>query len=167
MQSYSNIYAPWRSHYFTEKTDGCVFCAISQNTQDDFKNKIFYRDEICFAVMNLYPYNPGHFMIIPHKHVDTPSLLNEKEWSSISILSKKAISLLEEFGALGVNFGINIKSAAGAGIPNHLHLHFVPRFNNDTNFITSIGGARVYGMEFDFIFDKISKLSLKHFKGIQ
>lgn len=158
-----HIYAPWRSGYFTtDSKSDCVFCEIASDVQNDTTNHVFYRDSICFGVMNRYPYTPGHFMIIPYKHVDTPTLLSQDEWIHIHTLSQKAIYILEEYGASGINMGINIKQAAGAGIPNHLHLHFVPRFEGDTNFITAIADIRVYGVNFDYIYDKILKLAKKH-----
>ena len=159
----AHIYAPWRSGYFTSSsTNDCVFCEIANNAQDDTKNHVFYRDSVCFGVMNRYPYVPGHFMLIPHKHIDTPTLLSQDEWLHLHTLSQKAISMLEEYGAGGINMGLNIKQAAGAGIPKHLHLHFVPRFEGDTNFITSIADTRVYGVDFDSIYDKILQLAKKH-----
>lgn len=162
---FNNLYSPWRDEYFHSDIKECTFCNISNNPDKDQENRVFYRDEICFCVMNRYPYTPGHFMIIPHAHIDSPSLLSDEDWIHLSKLSKKAITLLEEYGAQGVNTGINIKSAAGAGIPAHLHLHFIPRFNGDTNFITTIAQTRVYGIDFNEIFTKISKLALKYFKG--
>ena len=81
------------------------------------------------------------------------------------MLSQKAINMLEEYGASGINMGINIRQAAGAGIPKHLHLHFVPRFLGDTNFITAISNARVYGVNFDEIFDKITCLAKKYLES--
>ncbi|RDU67692.1 HIT family hydrolase [Helicobacter didelphidarum] len=162
--AYDNLYSPWRSKYFTQESDEkCVFCAIAASDRDR-ENHIFYRDSVCFGVMNLYPYMPGHFMIIPYKHVDSPTLLSQDEWLHISVLAQNAIILLEEYGARGVNMGINIKKAAGAGIPNHLHLHFVPRYEGDTNFITTIGNSRVYGVDFEEIFEKVQSLAKIHFK---
>lgn len=159
----SHVYAPWRSGYFTnDSTSECVFCEIANNAQNDTENHVFYRDSVCFGVMNRYPYTPGHFMIIPHRHLDTPTLLPKGEWLHVHELSQKAICMLEEYGASGVNMGINIKSSAGAGIPQHLHLHFVPRFESDTNFITAISDTRVYGVDFNAIYTKILNLAKKH-----
>ncbi len=162
---YDNLYSPWRSGYFSHDLVDCVFCAISSQNDKDKQNHVFYRDSICFGVMNLYPYTPGHFMLIPHKHVDSPTLLSQDEWLHINMLSQKAINMLEEYGASGINMGINIRQAAGAGIPKHLHLHFVPRFLGDTNFITAISNARVYGVNFDEIFDKITCLAKKYLES--
>jgi diadenosine tetraphosphate (Ap4A) HIT family hydrolase len=110
-------------------------------------------------VMNRYPYTPGHFMIIPHAHIDSPLGLHDEVWMQISLLTKKSVEILERFGASGVNTGINIKQIAGAGIPDHLHIHMVPRFKGDTNFITSISDTRVYGVDFDEIYKKISSIA--------
>lgn len=166
------VYSPWRSDYFGSKDDGkCIFCEISnvenlstsQLESKDKKNRVFYRDEFVFGVMNAYPYTPGHFMLIPHRHCDSPELLDSSIWLHLHKLSHKAFALLSEYGASGVNMGLNIKKAGGAGIPEHLHLHFVPRYIGDTNFFTSIAECRTYGMDFDKVFDKIKALSQKHF----
>lgn len=168
------LYAPWRSEYFGGNKDFCVFCAISQginlhtNTQEsiaqaDSLNRIFYRDDKIFCVMNKFPYTPGHFLIIPHAHTNSPEFLNLETWLHLQKFAQKGVALLKEFGANGVNMGINIERAGGAGIPEHLHLHLVPRFLGDTNFLTAIGDARVYGVDFDAIFKRIKKLSQVHF----
>lgn len=156
------IYAPWRKEYFGSKDTSCVFCAISADPQSDKKNRVFYRDEVCFGIMNLYPYTPGHFMLIPHTHCDSPELLDSKAWIHIQTLSQKAFGILYEYGASGVNMGMNIKKAGGAGIPEHIHIHFVPRYIGDTNFMTSVANARTYGVDFDEIFEKIATLAKKH-----
>lgn len=158
------IYCPWREAYFGSKGDECVFCEISKSPNDDEKHRVFYRDEMCFAVMNLFPYTPGHFMIIPHTHCDSPESLDPKIWQHIHSLSQKAFTILYEYGASGVNMGMNIKRAGGAGIPEHLHLHFVPRFIGDTNFITTIGDTRTYGNDFDCVYRKIKAIAKEVFK---
>ncbi|CBG39719.1 HIT family protein [Helicobacter mustelae] len=159
-----NIYAPWRTDYFETQTEGCIFCEISQNPQLDEQNRVFYRDELCYGVMNRFPYIPGHLLFIPNIHIDSPEKLPVKTWLHLQIIIQKAIPMLYEYGAQGVNFGINIKKAAGAGIPGHLHLHLLPRYNGDTNFITSIADTRVYGVDFLEIFQKIKKLSQIYLK---
>jgi len=153
------MYAPWRSDYFGDRPEGCVFCAISKDVENDDKNHLFYRDEHCFLVMNKYPYTPGHFLIIPHAHIATPEELDDKTWLAISMMVKKSVTILKEAGAEGVNSGINILKSAGAGIPEHLHIHMVPRFNGDTNFITAISDTRIYGVDFESIYQKIKKIS--------
>ena len=154
------LYAPWRSDYVTrKKIEGCVFCHIHNHPQDDDEQFVLYRDEFCFMVMNKYPYNPGHFMIIPNMHTDAIEELDEECWLRISQLARKSVKMLKEgFGAKGVNIGMNLGSSAGAGIAEHVHMHIVPRWERDTNFITTIGHTRVYSTEFERVYKKIKNL---------
>jgi diadenosine tetraphosphate (Ap4A) HIT family hydrolase len=158
------LYAPWRDDYVTnKKIEGCVFCHISSHAKDDEELSVLYRDEYCFMVMNRYPYTPGHFMIIPHKHTDKLEDLDSKVWLHISSLAQKTIPLLKEaVNAQGVNIGMNLGKAAGAGIAEHIHMHLVPRWERDTNFATSIAGVRVYSSDFEKIYKKIRKLLPKY-----
>ncbi len=157
------LYAPWRDEYVAgTKMDGCLFCNISKNSSDK-EFKVLYRDEHCFMVMNKYPYTPGHFMIIPHVHTDKLEELDSKSWLQITALTQKGVKLLKEgFGADGVNIGMNLGKAGGAGIAEHIHMHLVPRFNRDTNFITTIADTRVYSTDFEKIFKKIKSLIPKY-----
>ena len=159
------LYAPWRSEYITnEKIEGCVFCHISQNLDQDEKNHVLYRDESCFIVMNKYPYTPGHFMIIPHIHIDNLENLETDIWLRMSELAQRGVGLLKEkFGAEGVNIGMNLGIAAGAGIAEHIHLHLVPRWQRDTNFITSIANTRVYSTDFEKVYKKLKSYSGEYF----
>jgi diadenosine tetraphosphate (Ap4A) HIT family hydrolase len=158
------LYAPWREEYITnKKIDGCVFCHISSNEQDDEELHVLHRDKHCFIVMNLYPYTPGHFMIIPHTHTDKLEDLDAECWLHMSSLAQKCVRLLKEgYGAEGVNIGMNLGSAGGAGIAEHIHMHLVPRFQRDTNFITAIGQNRVYSSDFEKIYIKIKELTQKY-----
>jgi len=158
------LYAPWRDEYVTnKKIEGCVFCHISSHETDDTDLHVLYRDEYCFIVMNKYPYTPGHFMIIPHLHTDKLEELDADVWLHMSGLAQKGVRLLKEgFGAHGVNIGMNLGAPAGAGIAEHIHMHLVPRFNRDTNFITSIGQNRVYSTDFEKIYQKIKSLIPKY-----
>jgi len=160
------LYAPWRSEYITgEKIDGCVFCHISSHQKDDENLHVLYRDEYCFVVMNRYPYTPGHFMIIPHHHTDALEELDSEVWLHMSALAQKSVRLLKEsFNAQGVNIGMNLGSAAGAGIADHIHMHIVPRWRGDTNFITTIGNTRVFGSDFEKIYRQILEEIPKYFK---
>lgn len=160
------LYAPWRDEYVAgEKIEGCVFCHISKNSREDVQNHVLYRDEICFIVMNKYPYTPGHFMIIPHNHTDKLESLKAEEWLHISALAQKGVRLLKEgFKAQGVNIGMNLGACGGAGIAEHIHLHLVPRFPKDTNFITAIGESRIYSTDFEKIYKKIKELIPKYLK---
>ncbi|WP_457745795.1 HIT family protein [Sulfurimonas sp.] len=154
------LYAPWRDEYVTnQKIQGCVFCHISSHAEDDVTLHVLHRDEHCFIVMNRYPYTPGHFMIIPHKHTDKLEELSSETWLHMSALAQRCVKLLKEgFGAQGVNIGMNLGAAAGAGIAQHIHMHLVPRWSRDTNFITSIAQTRVYSTDFEKIYEKIKAL---------
>jgi len=163
----SVLYAPWRDNYVAgAKVDKCVFCHISENSQlDEKENKVLYRDEVCFVVMNRYPYTPGHFMIIPHKHLQALEELPEDEWLHISRLARRGVKLLrKKFGATGVNIGMNLGESAGAGIAEHIHLHLVPRFNRDTNFITTIAQTRVYSTDFEKIYRDFLSVAREYFE---
>lgn len=162
-----HLYAPWRSKYVRgcDTECECVFCDISKNPQNDEKNCVLYRDENCFVVMNLYPYSPGHFMIIPHYHTEFADELDSKIWQHITALAQKGvIALRKGMNAQGVNMGINIGSSAGAGIAEHMHLHLLPRWTKDHNFITVIGGARVYSVDFEEIYKKVKASFLEAIK---
>ena len=151
-----HLYAPWRAAYFADRPKGCVFCAISQNPDRDRENQVLFRDQDCFIVMNRYPYTPGHFMIIPHLHLDALEALDPKVWQRMSHLAQRGTALLKNhFKAHGVNLGMNLGQSAGAGIAEHIHLHLVPRFERDTNFITTVGDARVNGVAFERIYENL------------
>ncbi len=153
------LYAPWRTAYITdsaEKPDGCVFCHIADHPEKDHEHHVLYRDECVYVVMNRYPYTPGHFMVIPHRHTDAIENLSPKTWLRMSELVQRGVKMLKEgFGAQGVNIGMNLGAAAGAGIAEHVHYHLVPRFQRDTNFITTIGHTRVYSTDFDRVYEKL------------
>lgn len=158
------LYAPWRDEYIKDKSvNGCVFCNISENPNLDDEHQVLFRDEFCFVVMNKYPYTPAHFMVIPHLHIDNIENLDKDIWLRLSDLTHKGVKLLKDFGAEGVNIGMNLGSSAGAGIAEHIHMHLVPRWQKDTNFITTIGNSRIYSTDFDNIFNKLKNLSKKFY----
>lgn len=159
------LYAPWRDEYVAgEEVEGCVFCNISNNPSNDEASHVLYRDEHCFVVMNRYPYTPAHFMIIPHLHTDKLEELSADTWLHMSELAQKSVRLLKDgFGAHGVNIGMNLGAAAGAGIAEHIHMHIVPRWQRDTNFITAIAQNRVYSTDFEKIYKKIKGLVKEYY----
>lgn len=157
-----HLYAPWRNDYVRGKEKrGCIFCNISKNPDKDEEHTVLYRDEICFAVMNKYPYNPGHFMIIPHQHTNSLEALPPEHWTHIAALAQKGVAALkEEFRTDSVNIGMNLGEAAGAGIAEHIHLHLLPRWHKDCNFITAIGDTRVYSVDFCEIYKRVKRAFL-------
>ena len=152
-----HLCAPWRSEYFSAKKDSCVFCDVISSDDDD-KNGVLFRAKHCFGIMNLYPYSPGHFMIIPNQHTDKIEELDEQTWFEMSKFVRLGVEILKkELYANGVNIGMNLGKAAGAGIAEHVHYHLVPRGNGDTNFITTISDVRVNGTPFHPLFEKLKK----------
>lgn len=160
------LYAPWRSEYLTgERIEGCVFCHIVENPDKAEELHVLYQDEDCFVVMNKYPYTPGHFMVIPNHHTDKLEELDPNVWIKMNLLAQKGVALLKDvLNAKGVNLGMNLGASAGAGIAEHIHLHLVPRWDRDTNFITTIGETRTYGTDFDKTYEKLKEKADSYFK---
>lgn len=159
-----HLYAPWRFDYVSEdKIKGCVFCHISKNLTDEKMQVLFY-DDLCYVVMNKYPYSPGHIMVIPHYHTDKIEDLDSNVWLQMSLRVQQGVKLLKDvLNAQGVNIGMNLSQAAGAGIAEHVHYHLLPRWSGDTNFIATIGQTRVYPADFNEIFLKLKEKSSKYF----
>jgi ATP adenylyltransferase len=146
-----HLWAPWRAEYFRmPKREGCIFCEkagrIGPNGRavGDEENLILLRDRTCFALLNAYPYIGGHLMVAPYRHTARLDDLSDGELADLFVLGRRCTRILERaFKPDGMNLGLNLGSAAGAGITEHLHLHVVPRWSGDTNFMTVIGGHRV------------------------
>ena len=139
-----HIWAPWRIEYIrAPKAKGCIFCDKSAERKDA-ENLILYRGQKNFVILNLYPYNPGHLMVAPYRHIASPEEMTKEERNEyFDIVNLCLKALRDEFAPGGFNVGINMGRAAGAGIEDHVHSHIVPRWNGDTNFITTIGDVRV------------------------
>ena len=159
-----HLYAPWRYDYVSEeKIEGCVFCHISKNI-DDKKMQVVFWDEYCYVVMNKFPYSPGHMMVVPFFHTSNIEDLQDDVWLQMSKRVRQGVKLLKEvMPCEGVNIGMNLGKAAGAGIEQHVHYHMLPRWNGDTNFISTLGGTRVYPASFDEIFKKLKDNASKYF----
>lgn len=159
-----HLYAPWRYSYVSEdKIEGCVFCHIAKNLHDE-KMRVLYHDEYCYVVINKFPYSPGHMMVIPYFHTDKIEELDDKTWEVMSIRVRQGVKLLKEvMSCEGVNIGMNLGKAAGAGIEQHVHYHMLPRWLGDTNFMSSVGGTRVYPANFDEINKKLKNNAAKYF----
>lgn len=159
-----HLYSPWRYDYVSdEKIKECVFCHISKNIKNE-ELEVLFSDEHCYIVMNKFPYSPGHMMVIPHFHTSNIEDLDDAVWAKMSIRVRQGVSLLKEIMPCeGVNIGMNLGKAAGAGIEQHVHYHMLPRWLGDTNFISSIGGTRVYPANFEEIFNKLKKNASKYF----
>lgn len=138
------LWAPWRMRYIiADKPDGCIFCT-KPAAADDRANHIVWRGERAFVLLNTYPYNNGHLMVAPYAHTDALEDLPVETTAEIMALTQDAIRALKrEFNPQGINVGINLGAAAGAGIKDHLHVHVVPRWAGDTNFMPVIADVRV------------------------
>ncbi|KIM10791.1 MAG: HIT family hydrolase [Sulfuricurvum sp. PC08-66] len=155
---FDTLNAPWRDAYVTgeESQKGCPFCHIVQNPSMDAKHHVLFRSSDYFIVMNRYPYTPGHFMIIPHLHTDNIAQLDAQLWQQMMHQARQGVALLKEVMHIhGANIGINIGQAGGAGIAEHLHIHVVPRWERDTNFMTSIAHTRVYSTDFEALHGRL------------
>ena len=140
------LWAGWRSTYIKGASapdpDGCLFCRLPD--QEDRKSLIVARAETVFTVLNRYPYTTGHLMIAPLRHIADPVDLDDAERSELwDSLATAQTALRTAMAPDGFNIGANLGRVAGAGVPGHFHLHLVPRWNGDTNFMTAIGGTRV------------------------
>ena len=139
-----HLWSPWRLAYITggASAGGCVFCsALTDAGADDL---IVHRGVTCFVILNLFPYNNGHLMVIPNRHIATLASATPEERTELIELTMRAeIALTEVYQPHGLNLGINLGKPAGAGILDHLHMHVVPRWNGDTNFMTVVGQTRV------------------------
>ncbi len=138
------IWAPWRIQYIQmDKQDGCILCGKPAENNDS-QNYILYRGEKNFVILNSYPYNPGHLMVAPYRHVSSPEELNEKERNEHYEIVSRCINVLRQvLNPGGFNVGMNIGKTAGAGIEDHIHTHIVPRWQGDTNFMPVLADVRV------------------------
>ena len=138
------LWAPWRSAYVTSSgahNTECIFCRTSE---PDSASLILARGTVSYVILNLYPYNNGHLMVVPNRHAPNLATLSADEQAELMRLTRHAeIALTEAYAPHGLNVGINLGRAAGAGVLDHLHVHVVPRWNGDTNFMTAIGETRV------------------------
>lgn len=154
------LWSPWRSRYIASggesRTDECVFCRIARETEHDETNFVLHRGEHAFVVLNLYPYISGHLMVVPYLHTSefdsTPKAITDEMMD----LTKRAQTALREvYSPAGFNLGMNLGAAAGAGIADHLHIHLMPRWSGDTNFMTTVGETRVLPEDLPTTYSKI------------
>lgn len=152
------LWAPWRMSYVQNvdtNDKGCIFCTKPIETEDR-KNLILHRGDHVFVLMNLFPYNNGHLMVIPYRHtsdiIDLPPETTAELWSKLC-LCRQALSAA--FHPDGFNIGMNIGRIAGAGIDQHVHLHIVPRWNGDTNFMPVVGKTKVISQGIEETYDQL------------
>ena len=141
------LWSPWRYDYITgsggAKTDACVFCEVLKNSASDEKKFILKRAEFNFVILNIYPYTTGHLMVIPYAHLADPAAADKQTTDEMMDITKQAQEVLAEvYKPDGLNLGMNLGKAAGAGVAGHFHMHVLPRWIGDVNFMTAIGQTR-------------------------
>lgn len=145
------LWSPWRLAYVTGAADGsspststCVFCDAARALPGAPDSLVLVRGRVCYVILNLFPYNNGHLMVVPNRHVGSLAAATADELSELMRFTRDAeIALNEVYQAQGINVGINLGRAAGAGVLDHVHMHLVPRWTGDTNFMSVIGETRV------------------------
>jgi ATP adenylyltransferase len=159
------LWSPWRSKYIEsfneqkeEPDDFCLFCDALNTPDKDEAKFVLYRGKLCYVIMNLYPYNSGHLMVVPHRHLSMLTEMTDEEYLEIMQLLKKCSEALNEvMNPHGFNIGTNIGRVSGAGIDHHIHFHIVPRWNGDTNFMPVLGDTKVISEEMPKTYQKLKK----------
>jgi ATP adenylyltransferase len=157
------LYTPWRMNYVTtthKKAEGCVFCAkLEAGPEFDRGNFVVYHGDTTFVVMNIFPYNTGHLMVLPYEHVAKLSELTPATHQEIMGLTAHFVELLTQLMSPdGFNIGINLGRVAGAGIDSHLHMHIVPRWSGDSNFMGVVGDTKVLPETLGDTYNRITAL---------
>jgi ATP adenylyltransferase len=155
-----NLWAPWRMAFITPEKpqpQGCIFCTLPAEHRDA-ENHILYRGELCYMMLNRYPYNNGHLMIVPFQHVETIEKLDAATLAELMAQAQLALKALRRLMTPdGFNMGINEGKVAGAGFAEHMHYHIVPRWNGDTNFMPVIADIKVIPEHLDIVYAKLKQ----------
>jgi len=145
-----HIFTPWRYAYMStaDRAPSCIFCdrapSRDANRENDELNLILHRGQHCFIIVNAFPYTSGHVMVVPYQHIDRLDLLPSEAATEMMALSQRLESVLRSlYHPNGINLGMNIGKAAGAGVAGHIHMHLLPRWVADANFMSVIGETRV------------------------
>lgn len=156
----NRLWTPWRMPYLRgedERPDGCVFCQKTDSS--DKEEHILYRGEFCYVTLNRYPYSNGHLMVIPYLHIASLEDLDEPTLGEMMQIVNRSLAVLREaYAPHGFNLGINLGKAAGAGIAEHVHMHVVPRWTADTNFMAVVGRTRLIPELLDEAFARLKPI---------
>jgi ATP adenylyltransferase len=159
-----HLWAPWRSTYLKNKEDHrtrCIFCAAAASGKDE-ETLVVHRARLNFVILNRYPYTSGHLMIAPYLHVSRLQQVDEETVEEMMCLARVSERIIEgAYNPQGLNIGMNLGEAAGAGIEQHIHMHVLPRWMGDANFMTSVGETRVLPEDLTKTFAKLSN-AFKH-----
>ncbi len=164
------MWSPWRSQYIDafkeKKDDGCVFCSATKRNMEDNTSLVIHKGENVFTIMNLYPYNNGHLMVVPNRHISKIEQITVEEFAEITKqISFATEALTKLYLPQGFNIGANIGKAAGAGIDTHIHFHIIPRWNGDTNFMPIVGEVKIISHELFSTRDNLRKIYKEFEKG--
>jgi ATP adenylyltransferase len=152
------LWTPWRYRYISEAgpSDPCIFCAAAADP-DDCKRLTVHRAERCFVILNRYPYTSGHVMVAPYEHIATLEALPAETAAEMMHLAQRCESILRAaYRPEGLNIGMNIGKCAGAGVAGHVHLHALPRWAGDANFMTVTGETRVLPEDLETTYERLS-----------
>ena len=154
------LWSPWRARYIASgvdsESDECVLCLLAKHPEDDETNFVLHRAQHGFVVLNLYPYISGHLMIVPYLHTGEFDSMPKEITDELMDLSKRSQTALREvYSPAGYNMGMNLGTAAGAGIADHLHIHLLPRWGGDTNFMTPVAETRVLPEDLQTTYSKL------------
>ena len=155
------LWTPWRYAYLTKSgpAEPCIFCAKAAE-KNDAENFMVHRGKLNFVILNRYPYNNGHLMVVPYVHVSTLEGVTEDVLAEMMGLVRQAeINLRAMYRPDGFNVGMNIGASAGAGVAGHIHMHVVPRWAGDANFMSTIGETRILPEELSTTYEKLSRLT--------
>jgi ATP adenylyltransferase len=155
-----HLWTPWRYTYLTKAApaEGCIFC-VKSDARQDAENYVVYRGKLNFILLNLFPYTSGHLMIAPYRHVATLAETPEDSLAEMMRLMKRAeVNLRAAYRPDGLNLGMNVGASAGAGVAGHIHMHVLPRWTGDANFMSTIGETRVMPEELPITYEKLAKL---------
>lgn len=160
-----NLWAPWRMEYISKEKEGtseaCIFCSRIHQKSDK-KNLIVYRGKNSFIIMNRFPYNNGHLMVVPFRHTANLAVLDDKERAELFYMIELSLKALDQvMKPHGYNIGMNLGRVAGAGVEDHLHFHVVPRWNGDTNFMPVLAETKVISESLAQSFRKLSGIMKK------
>ncbi|PYS73928.1 MAG: HIT family hydrolase [Acidobacteria bacterium] len=155
------LWSPWRHDYITssgpdKSPSGCIFCAAQQNPSDDKRNLVIHRGTHNFVLLNRYPYISGHLMIAPYEHVgELRAAPKESTDEMMDLIKRCEQALRESYDPEGFNLGMNLGRVAGAGVADHIHMHILPRWGGDTNFMSTVGETRVLPEDLMMTYEKL------------
>ncbi|MEW5954847.1 MAG: HIT domain-containing protein [Bacillota bacterium] len=152
------LWAPWRTVYIgKDHGSECIFCE-KLNSDQDKENYLLFRGDRVFVILNLYPYNNGHLLVAPKRHVGDIQDLSAGESTELFAVTRQMVGLLRAaFNPEGFNIGVNLGKIAGAGVPGHFHIHIVPRWGGDTNFMPVLGDVRVISEGLELTYGKLKE----------